>query len=57
MPIRVKKHLPSGTIILDRPDRKNALSPEMVDAIVETVTGVVLAATSCAGSTMGRKFT
>lgn len=26
MSIRVKKHLPSGTIILDRPDRKNALT-------------------------------
>ncbi|MFO0869329.1 MAG: enoyl-CoA hydratase/isomerase family protein [Pirellulales bacterium] len=33
MPIRVKKHLPSGTIILDRPDRKNALDRQLLEEL------------------------
>jgi enoyl-CoA hydratase/carnithine racemase len=31
--IRVKKHPPSGTIILNRPDRRNALSRELIAAL------------------------
>ena len=29
--IRVKKHVPSGTIILNRPDKRNPLSRQMID--------------------------
>jgi methylglutaconyl-CoA hydratase len=33
MAVRVKKHLPGGTIILDRPGKKNALTRRMIDEL------------------------
>ncbi|MFO0904999.1 MAG: enoyl-CoA hydratase/isomerase family protein [Pirellulales bacterium] len=38
MAIRVKKHVPSGTIILDRPQRKNALTRQMLEDLQQALT-------------------
>jgi len=35
--IRLKKHVPSGTIILNRPDKRNPLSREMVDQLLQAL--------------------
>ena len=37
MPLHVEQRERVAVLTIDDPDRKNALSPEMVDAIVETV--------------------
>lgn len=37
MAIRVKKHVPSGTIILDRPERKNAISRRMLEELQQAL--------------------
>lgn len=33
--LKIKKHLPSGTIILDRPNKRNALSRELLAALAQ----------------------
>jgi len=35
--IRLKKHVPSGTIILNRPNKRNALSREMIDQLLQAL--------------------
>ena len=40
MPLHVDRRDAVAVLTIDDPDRKNALSPEMVDAIVETVGGL-----------------
>lgn len=35
--IRLKKHVPSGTIILNRPDKRNPLSREMIDQLLQAL--------------------
>ncbi len=35
--VQVKVHLPSGTIILNRPDRRNALSRELLQELIQAI--------------------
>ena len=35
--IEIKKHVPSGTIILNRPDRRNALSREVMSDLLQAL--------------------
>lgn len=31
--LRIKKHLPSGTVVIDRPERRNALSRGLMEEL------------------------
>jgi enoyl-CoA hydratase/carnithine racemase len=35
MSITIKVNVPSGTIVLDRPDKRNALSRQMIEALMQ----------------------
>ena len=37
MTVLVKKNLPSGTIVLNRPDKRNALSRQMIEEISQAL--------------------
>ena len=37
MSIQIKKHLPSGTIVLNRPDKRNALSRQMLTDLIQAL--------------------